>query len=74
MSKSNIEDRVDRLEKLVDDLLVRAQPEKRREKDWRRTVGMFRGDAVMKEVVDDALASRERERREFHESEADDAS
>jgi hypothetical protein len=34
----------------------------RRVKDWRRTVGMFSGDEVMKRITDYALAYREKDR------------
>ncbi len=30
--------------------------------DWKSTVGMFRGDAVFKEMIDEAAARREEER------------
>lgn len=33
-----------------------------RAKDWRRTVGMFSGDEVMKRITDYALAYREKDR------------
>jgi hypothetical protein len=39
-------------------------------KDWRHTVGMFRGDPIMKEVIDGALQFREEERRLAREQEA----
>ncbi len=32
--------------------------------DWQSTVGMFRGDPVMKEILDDVRANREQERKE----------
>jgi hypothetical protein len=41
-------------------------------REWRRTVGMFRGDPIMKEVIDCSLRLREVERRLAHEKEARD--
>jgi hypothetical protein len=34
------------------------------QKDWRRTVGMFRGDPIMKEIIDESLRAREVEREQ----------
>ena len=31
-------------------------------KDWRRTIGMFTGDEMMKQIMDEALKYRERDR------------
>ncbi|MCA9127764.1 MAG: hypothetical protein KDB22_11790 [Planctomycetales bacterium] len=56
---STIEERVQRLEKAV--FGPSAEPGR---DDWQKTVGMFRGDPVMKEVLDDVKAAREREREE----------
>lgn len=52
-----IEERVSRLEQAV----FGATSEPARD-DWQRTVGMFRGDPVMKEFLDDVHEARERER------------
>jgi len=54
---STIEDRVAKLESAV----FGARPEPSRD-DWQRTVGMFRGDPVMKEILDEVREARERER------------
>jgi len=35
-----------------------------RKKDWRRTIGMFDGDSIMKEIIEGALRMREDERQE----------
>ena len=40
-----------------------------RRKDWRRTVGMFKGDPIVKEMIDEALRMREEQRREAREQE-----
>lgn len=56
---SSIEERVLKLEKAV--FGPSAEPDR---DDWQKTVGMFRGDPVMKEILDDVKAAREREREE----------
>ena len=33
-----------------------------RPKDWRRTIGMFTGDEMMKQIFDEALKIREKDR------------
>ncbi len=67
MHPSTLEDRVAQLERRVDELVHGASGAVSSPKDWRRTVGMFRGDAVMKEVIDHALQAREAERAAFRE-------
>jgi hypothetical protein len=67
MAQGTVEERLDRLEKLVDTVLDRLSGRRRRQKDWRRTIGMFDGDPIMKEVIEEALRSREQERRQFYE-------
>ncbi len=63
MSQTTLEDRVARLEKRLDELVkgvsFEGQPHR---KDWQRTVGMFRGDPIMKEIIDEAQRVREEER------------
>ncbi len=56
---SSIEDRVAKLEKAVFGPV--SEPAR---DEWQSTVGMFRGDPVMKEILDDARDVREREREE----------
>lgn len=58
-----IEERVSRLEKAAFGL--KAEPAR---DDWQRSVGMFRGDSVMKEILDDVREAREREREAARES------
>jgi hypothetical protein len=64
MSQSSIEERVARLEKMMDRLL-QARPYERQpgRDDWRRTYGMFAGDPVMKEIIESGKQIREDERR-----------
>lgn len=55
----SIEDRIAKLEHAV--FGPNAEPGA---DEWQTTVGMFRGDPVMKEILDDVQAAREREREE----------
>ena len=57
---SSIEERVSKLEQAV----FGPAGERRGQKDWQRTVGMFRGDPIMKQVIDEALRMREEERKQ----------
>jgi hypothetical protein len=54
-----IEERIDRLEKAV----FGKRPEPSRD-DWQKSVGMFRGDPVMKEILDDVRQARNQEREQ----------
>ncbi|XZE55946.1 hypothetical protein SH139x_001998 [Planctomycetaceae bacterium SH139] len=56
---SSIEDRITKLEHAV--FGKNAEPGR---DEWQTTVGMFRGDPVMKEILDDMQEERERERQE----------
>jgi hypothetical protein len=68
MSHATLEERVARLEKRLDELVQeKSAVDQPLQKDWRRTVGMFKGDAIMKEIIDEALRMREEERREARE-------
>ena len=70
MPQATLEERVARLEKRLDDLVQeRSSADQLPRKDWRRTVGMFKGDPIMKEILHETLQLREKERREFHEQE-----
>lgn len=60
MSKPTLEERVASLEKQVAQLRANGVPA--RQKDWRRTIGMFTGDEGMKEVFREALKIREADR------------
>jgi len=63
VSGSSLEDRVARLERLVDEL-TRKSASDPRVKDWRRTVGMFEGDPIMKEIIEEGRRIREEDRRQ----------
>lgn len=62
MTQASLEERVAKLEKTVAELL--AKPREPGRDDWRRTIGMFTDDPVMKEICDEALKIREQNRRE----------
>ena len=65
MSAGTIDERVTRLEQLVQGLLqtrpAAAEPGR---DDWQRTFGMFAGDAVMKEIIEAGRRIREEDRRQ----------
>jgi hypothetical protein len=70
MSQAKLEERVARLEKRLEELVQeKSAANQPLRKDWRRTVGMFKGDPIMKEIIDEALRMREEERREVRERE-----
>ena len=67
MTKGTVEERLDRLEKVVDQVLGRLSSDNPRDKDWRRTVGMFDDDPIVRDIIDGALRSRDEERTQFYE-------
>lgn len=67
MTQGTMEQRLDRLEKLVDKVLERLSGERARKKDWRGTIGMFDNDPIMKDVIEGALRSRQDERARYYE-------
>jgi hypothetical protein len=65
MSQTTIEERVTRLEQLVDQLLgAKPAPAQPGQDDWQKTFGMFAGDAVMKEIIEAGQKIREEDRRQ----------
>jgi hypothetical protein len=62
VSEVTLEERVTTLEKLVEELIHKVDPSVRK-KDWRRTVGMFSGDPIMKEIIEEGRRIREEDRR-----------
>lgn len=64
MSQNTIEERVTRLEQLIDQLLTKPPTSEPGRDDWRRTFGMFAGDPVMKEIIDAGQRVREEDRRQ----------
>ena len=65
MAEASLEDRVTRLEKQMD-VLIRGLPQVESEPgphEWIESVGMFRGDPVVKEMIDEASRTRTEERQ-----------
>jgi hypothetical protein len=65
MLQDTLEARVTRLEQLVENIRHERSRYPAAGQDWRRTIGMFRGDPIMKEICDEALRLREQERQQF---------
>ena len=61
MPQITLEQRVAALEKQFADL-KQAFDRGVRPKDWRRTIGMFAGDEMMKQIDEEALKIREKDR------------
>ena len=62
MSPHTLEERLTALEKEVAEIKATFANGKR-VKDWRRTIGMFSGDEIMKKIDEEALKYREADRR-----------
>ena len=62
MPEATLEGRVIKLEKLVDTLLQQVDVSARK-KDWRRTAGLFDGDPLMKEIIEEGRRIREEDRQ-----------
>ena len=62
----SLDERVAALEQQVSQLLA-AQANGGNQKDWRRTIGMFTGDELMRQICQNALDYREEDRRRFKE-------
>ncbi len=63
MSSGTLEERVARLERIVDELRTQRVSVPGRD-DWQATVGTFAGDPIAKEIIDEALRLRTEERRQ----------
>ncbi len=63
MLSLTLEERVTQLERFVDELRRRSDASVRK-KDWRRTVGMFDGDPIMKEIIEEGRRIREEDKRQ----------
>ena len=66
MSVPSLEERVIKLEKMMDNVLQNLDISARK-KDWRRTAGMFDGDPLMLEIIDEGKRIREEDRRKTDE-------
>ena len=65
MSGASLEDRVARLEEQMDRLaqIGRPTPEQPGRDEWMESVGMFRGDPNVKEMIDETARARAEERQ-----------
>jgi hypothetical protein len=63
MSQTSVEERISALERTVAKL-VQLQGSTDQVKDWKRTVGMFSGDELMKEIDAAGRKIREQERQQ----------
>jgi hypothetical protein len=61
MATSDLEQRVARLEQIVDEMRHGGLREPGRD-DWRTSIGLLSGVPVAKEIIDEALRLREEER------------
>ena len=64
MAPINLEQRVERLERIVEAMRgdpLRGEPG---QDDWHRTIGAFSGDPLAKEIIDEALRLRAEERQQ----------
>jgi hypothetical protein len=69
MAGASLEDRVIRLEERMDVLIrrprqVENEPEPH---EWIESVGMFRGDPIVKEMIDEAARARAEQRQQARE-------
>ncbi len=62
MPETTLEDRVVKLEQLMDTVLQRVDIATRK-KDWRRTSGMFDNDPLIKEIIAEGQRVRAEDRR-----------
>ncbi len=63
MPQGTTEERLTRLEKLVNDLFTAKAPSTQPGRDdWQKTFGMFAGDPVMKEIIEAGQLIREEDR------------
>jgi len=62
MSEPSLEERVIKLEKMMDNVLQNLDISARK-KDWRPTAEMFDGDPLMLEIIDEGKRIREEDRR-----------
>ena len=63
MASSTLEERFAELERLVKELMQRSG-DSAEEKDWRRSVGMFDDDPIMKEIIEEGQRLREEDRKQ----------
>ena len=73
MPETALEERVARLERLVDGLMDRRNRFPAAGPDWRSSIGMFDGDPIFQEMLDETFRRREEERRQACDEESREA-
>ena len=73
MLGTTLEERVARLERLVDGLVDDRNRFPAPGQDWRSTIGMFDGDPLFREMMEESSRRREEERRQAREEEQREA-
>ena len=68
MKPLSLEQRITALEKEVADLKALQPKAGARQKDWRRTIGMFTDNPGMLEIFEEAMKIREADRKEARRS------
>jgi hypothetical protein len=63
MATSDLEQRVSRLEQIIEQMRRAALQEPGRD-DWQSSIGILSGNPVANEIIDEALQLREEERRQ----------
>jgi hypothetical protein len=64
MSQLTLDDRVAALEREVARLATLQNGGRPASKDWRSTLGMFAGDPVMKEIIEEGRRIRQQDREQ----------
>ena len=73
MPETALEERVARLEKLVEGLVAHRNRYPAPGQDWRSRIGMFDGHTIFQEMSDETFRRREEERRQAREEDSRDA-
>jgi hypothetical protein len=63
MTPATLSTRIAKLEQAVASIMEGTQPQKPAAGGWRKSVGMFDGDAVMKQIIERGTAIRRAEGR-----------
>lgn len=66
MNPISLEDRVTRLEQMVNTIITPSSEDstKPARNAWRKTIGAFEGDDIMSEIIEETLKIREDDRKE----------
>ncbi len=64
MATISLEQRVERLERIVEAMRGETRLGEPARDDWQATIGAFSGDPLAKEIIDEALRLRDEERQQ----------